>query len=784
MARDWREYLRQQEIKTVPIEDVKPYPNNPRDNSPAVPAVAASIERFGFRNPILVDADGVIIEGHTRRLAAIKLGMKEVPVVYATDLTPDEVKALRVIDNKTAELADWDEDVLAGEAELLKDAGFDLEDFGFDPKELEALLSHDPSDGQTDADDVPDVDDSEPVRSKRGEVYVLGAHRLMCGDSTNAEDVRRVCADGEADLWLTDPPYNVNYGDRGKQYERIEKGTGKVYANDCGKDSRTILNDNMDDASFRAFLVAAFRNAVAAMKPGATYYIFHSDSEGFNFRGACRDVGLTVRQCLIWKKDSLVLGRQDYQWIHEPVLAGFKDGAGHHWYNDRKQTTVLEFDRPKKAELHPCLAPETMVMTDKGYVPIRDIRKGWRVLSADGRFHRVEFVSRHPYSERIYEIRAAGSNLVDKATHNHPYLVARRKAKGKADVLWVEAEDVRIGDFLMTPQVAFGTEEPMDELDAWCYGLWLAQGSVARSGNSRKSKYPVFALNEEKPELRDRLVKWGKGAKVSTYRNGTNGHGITVMVFDARKGEKCVQLCGTHAASKCVSPEVFTWSEKLRRAFFEGYMAGDGCIIKTRGHRHSKSVSRALASQIKFMAESLGYKVAMYFREAPKEAGIGDRKFKTTRPYWSSDYKREKERLWHTRPFEYKGVMYWLRRVVSATAQEYDSEVVNLSVEGCHTFQTACGMTHNTMKPVALVEYLMGNSSKKGDVVLETFGGSGTTLMAAEQMGRVCKCVELDPHYCDVIRKRWAEYVHGAGCDWEALTTVASGGGAAEGGAS
>ena len=215
MARDWREYLRQQEIKTVPIEDVKPYPNNPRDNEKAVPAVAASIERFGFRNPILVDGDGVIIEGHTRRLAAIRLGMKEVPVVYATDLTPDEVKALRVIDNKTAELAEWDEDVLAEEMVSLPD--FDFGDFGFD---VDDILGEGGGEGQTDADDVPDVDDSEPVRSKRGEVYVLGAHRLMCGDSTSAEDVTRLMSGGKARMVFTDPPWNVAYGETKKDNPR------------------------------------------------------------------------------------------------------------------------------------------------------------------------------------------------------------------------------------------------------------------------------------------------------------------------------------------------------------------------------------------------------------------------------------------------------------------------------------------------------------------------------------------------------------------------------------
>lgn len=167
--------------------------------------------------------------------------------------------------------------------------------------------------------------------------------------------LRGLWGGSRADLWLTDPPYNVNYGARGKQYKEIAEEGGKNYQ--VGKDDRTIMNDNMEDGAFFDFLTKVDQNAVDVMKPGATFYICHSDSEGYNFRGACKKVGLTVRQCLIWKKDSLVLGRQDYQWIHEPILTGWKEGAGHHWYSDRTQTTVLEFDRPKKSELHPTMKP-------------------------------------------------------------------------------------------------------------------------------------------------------------------------------------------------------------------------------------------------------------------------------------------------------------------------------------------------------------------------------------------------------------------------------------------
>lgn len=175
-------------------------------------------------------------------------------------------------------------------------------------------------------------------RSKPGDIYQLGQHRLMCGDSTSIDDVERLMGGDKADLLLTDPPYNVDY--EGKTSDKLK-----------------IENDKMEDSQFRQFLRDAFSAADVVMKPGAAFYIWHSDSEGFNFRGACHDIGWTVRQCLVWNKNSLVIGRQDYQWKHEPCLYGWKDGAAYSWYSDRKQSTVLDFDRPSRADIHPTMKP-------------------------------------------------------------------------------------------------------------------------------------------------------------------------------------------------------------------------------------------------------------------------------------------------------------------------------------------------------------------------------------------------------------------------------------------
>ena len=328
-------------IVNVKIAEVTPYANNPRNNDAAVESVAKSIEKFGFIGAIILNKDKIIINGHTRVKACKKLGMETVPAIIVDHLTKEQEDALRIADNKTGEIAEWNEDLLRAELKALEEAGFGIEDLGFDNSELEALLQGDVSVsvGETDPNAAPEV--PEVAVSRLGEVYVLGNHRLVCGDSTKAEDVGRVCKEGEADMWLTDPPYNVAYE---------------------GSNGLTIQNDSMEDVKFREFLRTAFGHAEKALKPGAPFYIFHADSEGYNFRGACHDIGLRVRQCLVWKKNALVLGRQDYQWIHEPCLYGWKEGGPHPWYADRSQTTVMEFNKPKKNDVHPTMKPVEMLV--------------------------------------------------------------------------------------------------------------------------------------------------------------------------------------------------------------------------------------------------------------------------------------------------------------------------------------------------------------------------------------------------------------------------------------
>lgn len=323
-------------IKTVPIETLIPYARNARTHSDAqVAQIAASIKEFGWTNPVLVDGENGIIAGHGRVLAARKLGMDTVPVIELSHLTDTQKRAYILADNQLALNAGWDTELLQIELTELDGLDFDLSLIGFDADFLDGLLEVLPE-GIVDPDECPEPP-ADPV-TKPGDIWLLGKHRIMCGDSTSIDAVQELMDGQLADLLLTDPPYNVSY-------------EGKTKA------ALKIQNDSMSDDGFRQFLTDAFVSADSAMKPGAVFYVWHADLEGYNFRGACKDAGWTVRQCLIWSKNALVMGRQDYQWKHEPCLYGWKDGAGHLWAADRKQTTVLEFDRPQRNGEHPTMKP-------------------------------------------------------------------------------------------------------------------------------------------------------------------------------------------------------------------------------------------------------------------------------------------------------------------------------------------------------------------------------------------------------------------------------------------
>lgn len=330
-------------IEHIALEALIPYARNSRTHSEAqVAQIAGSIREFGFTNPVLIDGEGGIIAGHGRVMAARQLGLSEVPCIRLAHLTDAQKRAYVIADNKLALNAGWDDEMLRLEIGDLQEAGFNLDLLGFDSAELDALLADvgDDEAEQGDADAAPEAR-PEPI-SKPGDVWVLGQHRVMCGDSTSIDQAGVLMGGSMADLLITDPPYNVAY-------------EGKT------QDALTIQNDAMSDADFRQFLRDCYGAADAFMRPGAVFYVWHADLEGLNFRAAAAEVGWTVRQCMIWNKNSLVLGRQDYHWKHEPCLYGWKNGAAHYWGSDRSQTTVLDFSRPNRNGEHPTMKPVDLI---------------------------------------------------------------------------------------------------------------------------------------------------------------------------------------------------------------------------------------------------------------------------------------------------------------------------------------------------------------------------------------------------------------------------------------
>lgn len=328
------------EMQIVSIDKLIPYVNNARTHSrEQIIKLRSSLREFGFINPVIIDSDFNIIAGHGRVMAAKEENITEVPCVLVDYLTEAQKKAYIIADNRFAQDAGWDEELLRIEIEALQGEAFDVSLTGFEPAELEDLFKDDVKDGIE--DDGFDVDEElqKPTISKAGDVWHLGNHRLICGDSTKAETYERLMDGKMANLVVTDPPYNVNY----------EGSAGK------------IKNDNMGNDAFYQFLLDAFVNMEKVMASDASLYVFHADTEGLNFRRAFADAGFYLSGTCIWKKQSLVLGRSPYQWQHEPCLFGWKKKGKHQWYSGRKETTIWEFDKPKKNGDHPTMKPVPLI---------------------------------------------------------------------------------------------------------------------------------------------------------------------------------------------------------------------------------------------------------------------------------------------------------------------------------------------------------------------------------------------------------------------------------------
>lgn len=325
------------EMQLVPLSRLVPYVNNARTHSPEqITKLRSSLREFGFINPVIIDRDFNVIAGHGRIAAAKEEGMEEVPCVFVNYLTEAQKKAYILADNRMALDAGWDEELLRIEIESLQGADFDVSLTGFGEDEIADLFA---GDGEKDVKD-DDFDLSAALEKaafvERGDIWTVGRHRLMCGDATSAEDVAALMDGKKANLIVTDPPYNVAF----------KSGSGL-----------SIQNDSMENGEFYTFLYNSFQNMATHLEKGGAAYVFHADTEGLNFRKAFVDAGFHLAGVCIWVKNSLVLGRSDYQWQHEPVLYGFLKNGKHPWYSDRKQTTIWNYDKPKRNKNHPTSKP-------------------------------------------------------------------------------------------------------------------------------------------------------------------------------------------------------------------------------------------------------------------------------------------------------------------------------------------------------------------------------------------------------------------------------------------
>ena len=334
------------QISDVDIQAVVPYARNPRHNEAAISKVAASLQEYGWRQPIVVDGDMVVVAGHTRLEAARNLGMKTVPIHIAKGLSPEQIKAYRLADNRVGQEAGWDNKLLRLELEELKFADFSLNLTGFDGDELTELMS-DPKEGLTDPDEVPELP-KEPT-AKRGDLWLMGNHRLLCGDSTNQTDLDILLNGQKADMVFTDPPWNVNYGD-------IKTNNAQGYK------PRKILNDGLAPEKWAEFVVDFCGAFYSITKPGAPIYVFMAAQEWPVVDGELRKAGFHWSSTIIWVKDRLVLSRKDYHTQYEPIWYGWNESTGRiKPVSDRKQSDIWNCQRPHRSELHPTTKPVELV---------------------------------------------------------------------------------------------------------------------------------------------------------------------------------------------------------------------------------------------------------------------------------------------------------------------------------------------------------------------------------------------------------------------------------------
>lgn len=532
---------------------------------------------------------------------------------------------------------------------------------------------------------------------------------------------------------------------------------------------------------------ADIEQAFRALKPGGHLMLQNPEEEPTGFTGACmaEDVGFEVRDCILVPDQAGDGDRLHYvakasrgereeglsEQVVSPSLPDVEDEEGDEVGPKGK----------KRFNSHPCLHPESLVLTDRGFRPIAEVSIGDNVYSADGKFHAVEHVSRHPYtSPDLFEIKVMGTNYTTQASDNHPFLIYRPTRKGAAirggEVMWLRADQIQVGDYTMTPQLAEPLNDVVFDPDWWfVFGLWVAEGVAHRAGHG-DSLYPSFTLHEKETGLLDRIRSVFHSVNVGVYpKKGTKA--IQVVVFDRIAGARFVELAGRGASTKRLHPSVWGLPKKIRASLLAGYLAGDGGNV--RNYIQAKTVSPDLASQMQLLASSVGYKVSLLTFPPVEGCGIGGRLFKSVQPvYHLHIYSKNSENVTSgtrkaSRPTEiiHEGVPFSLAYVKRVVRIPYVGDVVNLSVEGSPTFQTAVGMSHNTVKPKAVMERLLMDVPKDRGPVVDPFLGSGTTGIACVATGHDFIGIEREREYMQIADARirhWATKIAG----WNAPEVV------------
>ena len=688
------------------IESLKPYEKNPRKNEGAVDAVASSIREFGFRVPIVVDEDGVIVAGHTRLLAAQKLGLKEVPVHIAVGLTPEQVKAYRLADNKLHELSTWDMELLPIELSELRGMDIDLELLGFSSEELEKMLGATGTEGLTDPDAVPEPPD-EAV-TKPGDIWVLGDHRLMCGDSSKTEDVDRLLDGAKIQLVNTDPPYNVKVAPRSNNAVAAAAACGE-YMGQQGMDAairgsnahatheklrpkdRPLANDFVSDEEFARLLRAWFGNIQRVLEPGRSFYIWGGYTNIWNYPHALRECELYFSQMVIWVKEHPVLTRKDFMGNHE-------------W----------------------CQPPETKVLTPEGNVPMASLRDGDCVVSFSrsssavvGLRHGFEVqTTSRPYDGELFGV--ALDSKTTWCTDGHPWSV---KLVPEADAMWCvylmrRGHWWRIGKSKLLSTWGFGVKHRLAEEEG--DAAWIL--SVHRSNAEALAVEQMVAAEYAIP---------------MTYWHPTRGRSMEMIagLYD-RLDLDTLERSALRALA-----------DHHRRIEWPFVMRG---ATRPKFGRRVPLMARACNLLPGAMAIPLPEAKGTRFRWEPVRT-IDVQKYCGTVCSMNVDRHHHyiaDGMVTHNCFYGWKeGAAHYFNPEITNATDVWSVKKVNPQ-----------SMVHLTEKPVELAVRAMTYSSKPNENVLDLFGGSGSTLIAAEKTGRRAFLMELDPLYCDVIVRRWEEF--------------------------